>query len=104
MFIGISDARKTKLQMDGRCDEPDCFSTRYCGEMSSLALTSTTNVLDVMFHSDESFTDKGFSAEYSAYDPSNRELEIVFCTHSSTGFCEAGKLLERDTDSDSLPI
>lgn len=44
--------------------------------MSSLALTSTTNVLDVKFHSDESFTDKGFSAEYSAYDPSNRELTV----------------------------
>lgn len=26
-----------------------------------------------MFHSDESFTDKGFQAQYNAYDPSNRE-------------------------------
>lgn len=38
-----------------------------------MALTSNTNVLDVIFHSDESYTDKGFSAEYNAYDPSNRE-------------------------------
>lgn len=46
---------------------------RYCGELSSLALTSTTSSLVVMFHSDESFTDKGFQAQYNAYDPSNRE-------------------------------
>lgn len=44
--------------------------------MSSLAVTSNTNVLDVSFHSDESYTDKGFRAEYSAYDPSNRESEL----------------------------
>ncbi|XP_055019853.1 LOW QUALITY PROTEIN: suppressor of tumorigenicity 14 protein homolog [Boleophthalmus pectinirostris] len=44
---------------------------RYCSEVSSLSLTSTTNELVVAFHSDESFTDKGFSAEYSAYDPQN---------------------------------
>lgn len=44
--------------------------------MPSLALTSSENVLDVMFHSDESFTDKGFSAEYSAYDPKNREQTV----------------------------
>lgn len=29
------------------------------------------------FHSDESYTDKGFSAEYSAYDPSNRESTVL---------------------------
>lgn len=42
-----------------------------------MALTSDTNVLDVIFHSDESYTDKGFSAQYSAYDPANRELSKV---------------------------
>ena len=41
-----------------------------------MALTSQTNVLDVIFHSDESYTDKGFRAEYSAYDPTDRELKV----------------------------
>lgn len=49
---------------------------RYCGELSSLSLTSETNVLDVMFHSDESYTDKGFTAEYTAFDPKNRKMNL----------------------------
>ncbi|KAM7382735.1 hypothetical protein PAMP_002452 [Pampus punctatissimus] len=53
-------------------DYVEVMGTKYCGEMSSLSLTSDTNVLDVIFHSDESYTDKGFSAEYSAYDPTNQ--------------------------------
>lgn len=46
-------------------------NVRYCGERSFLALTSKKSSLEVKFHSDESFTDKGFMAEYSAYDPGN---------------------------------
>uniref|UniRef100_UPI0037E8BAA5 suppressor of tumorigenicity 14 protein n=1 Tax=Semicossyphus pulcher TaxID=241346 RepID=UPI0037E8BAA5 len=52
-------------------DYVEIMGTKYCGEMSSLALTSTSNVVEVKFHSDESHTDKGFSAEYRAYDPAN---------------------------------
>ncbi|XP_021172130.2 suppressor of tumorigenicity 14 protein homolog [Fundulus heteroclitus] len=52
-------------------DYVEVMGKRYCGELSSLSLTSTTNVLEVTFHSDESYTDKGFSAEYSSYSPSN---------------------------------
>uniref|UniRef100_A0A3B3ZLF5 Uncharacterized protein n=1 Tax=Periophthalmus magnuspinnatus TaxID=409849 RepID=A0A3B3ZLF5_9GOBI len=52
-------------------DYVQAMDVKYCGEMSSLSLTSSTNELEVLFHSDESFTDKGFSAEYSAYDPNN---------------------------------
>ncbi|KAM7420562.1 hypothetical protein PAMA_015003 [Pampus argenteus] len=52
-------------------DYVEVMGTKYCGEMSSLSITSDTNVLDVIFHSDESYTDKGFRAEYSAYDPTN---------------------------------
>lgn len=48
--------------------------------MSTLALTSTTNTMEVIFHSDESYTDKGFSAEYSAYDPANREFKVTLAT------------------------
>uniref|UniRef100_A0A671TSG2 ST14 transmembrane serine protease matriptase n=1 Tax=Sparus aurata TaxID=8175 RepID=A0A671TSG2_SPAAU len=58
--------------------------TEYCGEMSTLALTSTTNTMEVIFHSDESYTDKGFSAEYSAYDPANPCPDMFAC---STGIC-----------------
>lgn len=70
--------------------------------MSSLALTSTTNVLDVTFHSDESYTDKGFSAEYSAYDPSDRELKVL--SHNYPVFCEMGEMLWRNGDTRSLPL
>ncbi|KPP74300.1 suppressor of tumorigenicity 14 protein-like [Scleropages formosus] len=44
---------------------------KYCGEKPVLVLSSTTNTLDVKFHSDESYTDKGFMAHYNAYDPVN---------------------------------
>lgn len=72
--------------------------------MSSLALTSDSNVLDVNFHSDESFTDKGFSAEYSAYDPKNRELKVLSRTHIYTTLGEMGETLRRDSDTHSLPL
>ncbi|XP_067366451.1 suppressor of tumorigenicity 14 protein homolog isoform X1 [Channa argus] len=52
-------------------DYVEVMGTKYCGEMTSLALTSNNNVLEVNFHSDKSYTDKGFSAEYSAYDPAD---------------------------------
>uniref|UniRef100_A0A667ZRV4 ST14 transmembrane serine protease matriptase n=1 Tax=Myripristis murdjan TaxID=586833 RepID=A0A667ZRV4_9TELE len=58
--------------------------TEYCGELSSLALTSKTNTMDVIFHSDESFTDKGFKAEYSAFDPANPCPNQFAC---SSGIC-----------------
>lgn len=47
-----------------------------------MVLTSDTNVMEVLFHSDESYTDKGFSAEYSAYDPKNRELHVFSLKHT----------------------
>uniref|UniRef100_A0A8C7RSX3 ST14 transmembrane serine protease matriptase n=1 Tax=Oncorhynchus mykiss TaxID=8022 RepID=A0A8C7RSX3_ONCMY len=65
-------------------DYIEVMGTKYCGEMSSLALTSTTSSLAVMFHSDESFTDKGFQAQYNAYDPSNPCPNQFAC---GSGFC-----------------
>uniref|UniRef100_A0A4W5P6P1 ST14 transmembrane serine protease matriptase n=1 Tax=Hucho hucho TaxID=62062 RepID=A0A4W5P6P1_9TELE len=65
-------------------DYIEVIGTKYCGEMSSLALTSTTSSLVVMFHSDESFTDKGFQAQYNAYDPSNSCPNQFAC---GSGFC-----------------
>ncbi|KAM8869239.1 suppressor of tumorigenicity 14 protein homolog [Spinachia spinachia] len=65
-------------------DYVEVMGTKYCGELSSLALTSTDNVLDVIFHSDESFTDKGFSAKYSAYNPTDPCPNEFACT---SGMC-----------------
>uniref|UniRef100_A0A665W426 Suppressor of tumorigenicity 14 protein homolog n=1 Tax=Echeneis naucrates TaxID=173247 RepID=A0A665W426_ECHNA len=62
---------------------------RYCGEMSTLALTSKNNILNVHFHSDESYTDKGFSAEYTAFDPENPCPDKFAC---ASGICIAKQL------------
>ncbi|XP_039972916.1 suppressor of tumorigenicity 14 protein homolog [Xiphias gladius] len=70
-------------------DYVEVMGTKYCGEMSSLALTSDKNVLEVSFHSDEAFTDKGFSAEYSAYDPANPCPNKFAC---ASGICIAKEL------------
>lgn len=66
-----------------------------------MALTSTTNVVEVNFHSDESYTDKGFSVEYSAYDPENRELKVL-SPYTTLG--EMGEMLRCDSDTHSLPL
>lgn len=50
-------------------------SCRYCGERSQFVVASTTNKIEVRFHSDQSYTDTGFSAEYLSYDSSDRELK-----------------------------
>ncbi|XP_062872681.1 suppressor of tumorigenicity 14 protein [Trichomycterus rosablanca] len=46
-------------------------NTKYCGERTMLALSSSNNTMVIRFHSDSSYTDKGFKAQYSAYDPLN---------------------------------
>lgn len=48
---------------------------RYCGERSQFVVASTTNKIEVRFHSDQSYTDTGFSAEFLSYDSSDRELK-----------------------------
>lgn len=73
-------------------DYVQVMGTKYCGEMSSLALTSKSNTMVVNFHSDESFTDKGFMAEYSAYDPENPCPDMFTC---ASGIC-ISKLLHCD--------
>lgn len=85
-----------------RTNKPEFSFPRYCGELSSLALTSDTNVLDVNFHSDESYTDKGFSAEYSAYDPSNRESKVL--SNNYLTFRKMGELLWHNSDTPNLPL
>lgn len=72
--------------------------------MASLALTSDSNILEVNFHSDKSYTDKGFSAEYSAYDPADRELKILSCAHINVALSIVGEMLQCDSDTHSLPL
>uniref|UniRef100_A0A665W478 Suppressor of tumorigenicity 14 protein homolog n=1 Tax=Echeneis naucrates TaxID=173247 RepID=A0A665W478_ECHNA len=70
-------------------DFVEIMDTKYCGEMSTLALTSKNNILNVHFHSDESYTDKGFSAEYTAFDPENPCPDKFAC---ASGICIAKQL------------
>ncbi|MCJ8740324.1 hypothetical protein PDJAM_G00057610 [Pangasius djambal] len=63
--------------------------TKYCGERSALTLKSNTNTMVITFHSDSSYTDKGFSAQYNAYDPQNPCPGQFTCT---TGFCISKEL------------
>uniref|UniRef100_A0A8C1GLI8 Zmp:0000001114 n=1 Tax=Cyprinus carpio TaxID=7962 RepID=A0A8C1GLI8_CYPCA len=58
--------------------------TKYCGEKPRLVLSSATNTLEVKFHSDESYTDKGFSVTYTTFDPVNPCPGQFACT---SGYC-----------------
>uniref|UniRef100_A0A3Q2DSZ4 ST14 transmembrane serine protease matriptase n=1 Tax=Cyprinodon variegatus TaxID=28743 RepID=A0A3Q2DSZ4_CYPVA len=74
-----------------RChkDYVEIMGQRYCGDRSFLVLTSDSNVLEVKFHSDESYTDKGFLAEYEAFNHSNACPGEFACNN---GMCIAKKL------------
>ncbi|XP_066517439.1 suppressor of tumorigenicity 14 protein homolog [Hoplias malabaricus] len=65
-------------------DYVEVLGAKYCGERSTLALSSTNNSLTIRFHSDKSYTDKGFMATYSAYDPQNPCPGQFTCT---SGIC-----------------
>ncbi|XP_072547053.1 suppressor of tumorigenicity 14 protein homolog [Salminus brasiliensis] len=70
-------------------DYVEILGTKYCGERSMLALTSANNTMTINFHSDKSYTDKGFMAVYSAYDPKNPCPGQFTCT---TGMCISKEL------------
>ncbi|KAG5271940.1 hypothetical protein AALO_G00185900 [Alosa alosa] len=65
-------------------DYVEVLGIKYCGERSTLSLTSTSDKVEVYFHSDESYTDKGFQAEFNAYDPGNPCPAQFAC---SSGIC-----------------
>ncbi|KAM9309269.1 suppressor of tumorigenicity 14 protein homolog isoform 2-T3 [Pholidichthys leucotaenia] len=52
-------------------DYVEIMGIKYCGDKSPFSVASTTNVIDIKFHSDESYTNQGFIAEYIAYSPTN---------------------------------
>ncbi|XP_047215265.1 suppressor of tumorigenicity 14 protein isoform X2 [Girardinichthys multiradiatus] len=95
--IKVSQGKKVRLSFNMfRMKEPgvdfrkchkdyvEIMGKRYCGEMLSLALTSESNVVEVSFHSDRSYSDKGFKAEYSAFDPVNPCPDRFSCNN---GIC-----------------
>ncbi|XP_060744494.1 suppressor of tumorigenicity 14 protein homolog [Tachysurus vachellii] len=78
--VNIRVCSKDYVQING---------TKYCGERSSLALNSNSNTMLITFHSDGSYTDKGFRAQYKAYDPQNPCPGQFTC---ATGFCISKEL------------
>ncbi|XP_052472363.1 suppressor of tumorigenicity 14 protein homolog [Carassius gibelio] len=65
-------------------DYVEVLGKKYCGEKRRLVLSSITNSLEVKFHSDESYTDKGFRIVYTAFDPGNPCPGQFACT---SGYC-----------------
>ncbi|XP_060036170.1 suppressor of tumorigenicity 14 protein isoform X2 [Erinaceus europaeus] len=62
---------------------------RYCGEKPQFVVASQSNKITVHFHSDQSYTDTGFLAEYLSYDSNNPCPGKFMC---STGRCIAKEL------------
>ncbi|KAK7172083.1 hypothetical protein R3I93_004397 [Phoxinus phoxinus] len=65
-------------------DYIEVLGKKYCGEKLRLVVSSTTNAMEVKFHSDESYTDKGFKIIYTAFDPVNPCPGQFACT---SGLC-----------------
>ncbi|KAM5245948.1 suppressor of tumorigenicity 14 protein [Ctenodactylus gundi] len=57
---------------------------KFCGERPEFVVTSNSNKITVRFHSDESYTDTGFLAEYLSYDSRDPCPGMFMC---STGRC-----------------
>lgn len=50
-----------------------CNFLRFCGEFSTLVETAETNSVMVVFSSDASYVDRGFTAKYEAFEPKDRK-------------------------------
>ncbi|KAI1230838.1 hypothetical protein IHE44_0008721 [Lamprotornis superbus] len=81
--IPVSSCTKDYVQING---------TRYCGERSQFVVASTTNKIEIRFHSDQSYTDTGFSAEFLSYDSSDP------CPGKFT--CNTGRCIDRSMRCD----
>ncbi|XP_074159895.1 suppressor of tumorigenicity 14 protein [Sminthopsis crassicaudata] len=57
----------------GTCtkDYVEINGEKFCGEKPQFVVSSNSNKITVHFHSDESYTDTGFFAEYLSYDSSD---------------------------------
>uniref|UniRef100_A0A4W5KIA9 CUB domain-containing protein n=1 Tax=Hucho hucho TaxID=62062 RepID=A0A4W5KIA9_9TELE len=55
-------------------DYVEINNKRYCGEpTSSPVVTSDTNTMKVVFNSDASYVDRGFSARYETFESTDRK-------------------------------
>ncbi|KAM4847907.1 suppressor of tumorigenicity 14 protein [Urocitellus parryii] len=70
----------------GTCpkDYVEINGEKYCGERSQFVVSSNSNKITVRFHSDQSYTDTGFLAEYLSYDSSDPCPGMFTC---KTGRC-----------------
>lgn len=76
--------------VQGSCtkDYMEIDGQRYCGDHSIISL-QFDSPLQILFHSDESHTDKGFVGQYIAYSPNNPCPGEFTC---NSGFCIAMSL------------
>lgn len=59
-----------------RSEREVLLAFRLCGERSPSTVVSVkSNKMEVVFNSDMSYVDRGFSAEFQAYEPSDRKSE-----------------------------
>ncbi|XP_062950714.1 suppressor of tumorigenicity 14 protein [Cynocephalus volans] len=70
----------------GTCpkDYVEINGEKYCGEKPQFVVTSKSSKITVHFHSDQSYTDRGFLAEYLSYDSSDPCPGMFTC---NTGRC-----------------
>lgn len=70
----------------GTCpkDYVEINGVRYCGERSQFVVSSNSSTITVHFHSDHSYTDTGFLAEYLSYDSNDPCPGMFMC---NTGRC-----------------
>ncbi|XP_072809823.1 suppressor of tumorigenicity 14 protein isoform X1 [Vicugna pacos] len=75
----------------GSCskDYVEINGERFCGERSQFVVSSRSSKITVHFHSDQSYTDTGFLAEYLSYDSSDPCPGKFMC---NTGRCVAKEL------------
>nr|XP_017506296.2 suppressor of tumorigenicity 14 protein isoform X1 [Manis javanica] len=75
----------------GSCpkDYVEVNGEKYCGERPQFVVTSNTSKITVRFHSDQSYTDTGFLAEYLSYDSGDPCPGKFTC---NTGRCIGSKL------------
>ncbi|XP_027267542.1 suppressor of tumorigenicity 14 protein isoform X1 [Cricetulus griseus] len=78
----------------GTCpkDYVEINGERYCGEKSQFVVSSNSSKITVRFHSDHSYTDTGFLAEYLSYD-SNDPCPGMF-------MCNTGRCIRKDLRCD----
>uniref|UniRef100_A0A8C6R806 Suppressor of tumorigenicity 14 protein homolog n=1 Tax=Nannospalax galili TaxID=1026970 RepID=A0A8C6R806_NANGA len=78
----------------GACpkDYVEINGEKYCGEKPQFVVSSNSSKITVRFHSDQSYTDTGFLAEYLSYD-SNDPCPGMF-------MCNTGRCIRKDLRCD----